>query len=111
MGIHHRLFCEDNFIYIKFQEIVPNGVFFNITEDHSLQPQILLNSVFEMRQELWKTIRKTHVVEFPFNTVAGTQSIGLKIALQIHSGSAQKGNNVLKFCKLHKIFAKLSLFL
>ena len=23
----------------------------------------------------------------------------------------QKGNNVLKFCKLHKIFAKLSLFL
>ena len=24
---------------------------------------------------------------------------------------SQKGNNVLKFCKLHKIFAKLSLFL
>ena len=27
---------------------------------------------------------------------------GLKIALQIHSESAQKGNNVLKFCKFQK---------
>ena len=47
-------------------------------------------------------------------TVAGIQPIpttGVKIALQIHSGSAHKGNNVLKFCKLQKIFAKLSLFL
>ena len=26
-------------------------------------------------------------------------------------GIRQKGNNVLKFCKLYKIFAKLSLFL
>ena len=27
-----------------------------------------------MRQKLWKIIRKTYVVEFPFNTVAGIQS-------------------------------------
>ena len=51
-----------------------------------------------MRQKLWKIIRKTDVVQFPFNTVTGIQFIAyhrVKIALQIRSGSVQKGNNVL----------------
>ena len=30
IGIHHRHFCRDNFIYKKFQEIVPVRVTFNI---------------------------------------------------------------------------------
>ena len=35
IGIHRRLFSGDNFIYKKFQEIVPGGVTFNtITISH-----------------------------------------------------------------------------
>ena len=70
-----------------------------------------------MRQELWKIIRKTYVVEFLCKKLLQLQeyslqpNTGVKIALQIYSGSAQKGNNVLKFCKLKKIFTRLSLFL
>ena len=65
-----------------------------------------------MRQKNWKIIRKTHVVEFPCKKFLQLQEDSLqpttevKIALQIYSGSAQKENNVLKFCKLQKIFAK-----
>ena len=51
IGIHYRIFCGNNFVYKKFQEI-------------------------------------------------GTQE----------SETRQKGNNVLKFCELHKIFAKLRFF-
>ena len=28
IGIYHRLFCGNNFIYKKFQEIAPGGVTF-----------------------------------------------------------------------------------
>ena len=61
-----------------------------------------------MRQKLWKVIRKTYVVEFPCKKLPQLQeyslqpTIGIKIALQIHSGSAQKGNNVLNFVNYKK---------
>ena len=60
-----------------------------------------------MCQKLWKIIRKTYVVEFPCKKLLQLQEYSLQpttgvTALQIHSGSAQKENNVLKFCKLQK---------
>ena len=72
---------------------------------------------FKMHQKLWKVIRRMYVVEFPCKKLLQLQEYSLqattavKIARQIHSGSAQKRNNVLKFCKLQKIFGKLSHFL
>ena len=45
-----------------------------------------------------KIYRKTYVDEFPFNTVERIQSTAYYwIALQIHSASAQKERDVLKF--------------
>ena len=45
-----------------------------------------------------KIYRKTYVDEFPFNTVERIQSTAYYwIALQIHSGSAQKERDVVKF--------------
>ena len=69
-----------------------------------------------MCQKLWKIIRKTCVVELPSKKLLQLLeyilqlTTGVKIALQIHSGNALKGNNVLKLCKLQKNFAKLLLF-
>ena len=61
--------------------------------------------------------QKTYVLEFPSKKLMQLQeyrlqpTTGVNIAPQIHSGSAQKENDNLKFFKLQKIFAKLSLFL
>ena len=62
-----------------------------------------------MRQTLWKIIRKTYLVEFPCKKLLQLQeyslqrTTGVKIALQIYSGSAQKGNvnykNSLRNCR------------
>ena len=84
---------------------------FDITQDYSLQPMTLLNSftddfirVFiQLHQKLWKIVRKTYVLEFPFERVARIQSTAYyRNILQIHSGSAQKGKDVLKFQKFQK---------
>ena len=62
-----------------------------------------------MRQTLWKIIRKTYLVEFPCKKLLQLQeyslqrTTGVKIAQQIYSGSAQKGNvnykNSLRNCR------------
>ena len=51
-----------------------------------------------------KTLENSHKnVGFPFNRVARIQSTAYyQTALQIHSGSAQKGKDVLKFEKFKK---------
>ena len=59
---------------------------------------------FEMRQKLWKIIRKTYVVEFPCKKLLQLQeyslqpTTGVKIALQIHSGSPQNFSLTLQPC-------------
>ena len=60
-----------------------------------------------MRQKPWKIIIKTYVVEFPFNTAAGIQSTTYHRSKDCTTAtfwSAQKGNDILKFGKLHKTF-------
>ena len=73
--IYHRLFCGDKFTSKNFNKL------------------FLVDSLLACT----KIVRKTYVVEFPLGCANEVYSL-----LQIHSGSAQKGKDILKFQKFQK---------
>ena len=106
--IHHRFFCGDNFTSKNFRELYLVELLFNIKQGYSLQPKTLLSSItYDFMRVFWKSStenfeklsKKTYVAEYviELHEYSLQPTTGL-----IHSVSAKKGKDVLKFRKSKK---------
>ena len=90
--IYHRLFCGDNFTSKNFNKLFLVDSLLACTK-----LRIHQGILKQLGRNFCKIVRKTYVVEFPLGCANEVYSL-----LQIHSGSAQKGKDILKFQKFQK---------